>query len=355
MAKGISAAVGKGKKNNSDDVKRVQELLNQFSQAAKIRKLKVDGDYGPKTAAGIAAFQFNVCKFKPDFVISPGKTTIKKLMAGPAKLKSEAKAVDKAKAEAKKKAVQDAVKAAQSAAKSQKVEQSSWGGMFDKIETYADELYDDLMGIFESKSEATPKDAKKIAEKVIKEAQKKAADEAKSAAKEQEKKSGKKDKAKGDVTGKTNGVDARILNIFNEVSAFYGKKILVVSGLRSKEGQAKAMFSGWNGHLKHGNVYIYLAKKKKLREELDDFRQADDRNGFVDCMMKKADWNKVSMHLTGRAADVSLSTDKKVIAALATCLKHLRETNSGKVKCHHFDLRKCEWPIKETTKAKWKL
>ena len=65
----IAAAVGKGGKNNLDDVKAVQEALNQRGGA----KLNPDGKFGPKTLKAIEEFQRKLGQFKPDGVIQPGR------------------------------------------------------------------------------------------------------------------------------------------------------------------------------------------------------------------------------------------------------------------------------------------
>ena len=263
MAKSIKAPVGKGKKNNSDDVELVQDLLNAFTKLAGTKKLKTDGAIGPKTLEAIGKFQKNVCGFKPDFVISPGKTTIKTLAAGPKK--------------------------AEAAAKKEEAAATGGGG------------------------------------------------------------------GTGKVTGKTQGVSKKLISVMEEVSAHYGKPIHVVSGLRSRPHQAACMYNGWKSHLKRGKVYTYLKKNDKFRVELDQLVIEGNKKKFVETMLKKADWGKVSKHLTGQAADVTLKTDPKIIAALATCLKYLPEGNSEGIKCHHFDTRKCLYPIKDTIKAKWKM
>ncbi|MFN4171917.1 MAG: hypothetical protein ACK4GW_09205 [Pseudorhodobacter sp.] len=159
----------------------------------------------------------------------------------------------------------------------------------------------------------------------------------------------------GNVTGKTDGVNKTIINILKDVSSFYdGTTIRVTSGLRSKEGQANAMFKGWTGHLKRGTIYVYLRSNTALREELDALVEKGDQKGFVDLMMDKADWNQVSRHLTGDAADISTSTDPKIIAALATVMHYLEERNSEGIACHHFDTRKLVHPISDSIKEGWK-
>jgi peptidoglycan hydrolase-like protein with peptidoglycan-binding domain len=70
--------VGKGGKNDSDDVKLIQTLLNKRTGS----KLKVDGDCGPATRKAINDFQQRVFNGYCDGLISPGKDTFKWLTNG---------------------------------------------------------------------------------------------------------------------------------------------------------------------------------------------------------------------------------------------------------------------------------
>src|SRR5215470_3460117 len=67
----ISKSVGKGGKNNSEDVKIVQAALNGKIGAS----LAVDGDCGKKTIAAIKVFQKSMGMSKPDGRVDPGKDT----------------------------------------------------------------------------------------------------------------------------------------------------------------------------------------------------------------------------------------------------------------------------------------
>jgi peptidoglycan hydrolase-like protein with peptidoglycan-binding domain len=71
----ISASVGQGGKNKSEDVQAVQGALNKKNKAG----LNVDGKCGPKTIAAIKAFQQAMGKFKPDGLIEPGRATARAL------------------------------------------------------------------------------------------------------------------------------------------------------------------------------------------------------------------------------------------------------------------------------------
>ena len=73
MAKKISGSVGKGGKNNSEDTRIVQELLNAFSKKCGFKKLDTDGLVGPKTISAIATFQRKaVGMSRADSQVDPG-------------------------------------------------------------------------------------------------------------------------------------------------------------------------------------------------------------------------------------------------------------------------------------------
>lgn len=92
MASQLGASVGRKGKNQPDDVKNVQNLLNGFAGKVKFSKLKVDGANSGALEKAIGVFQAEVCGFRPDHRIDPGKGTIKKLTAGPSKAEAERKA-----------------------------------------------------------------------------------------------------------------------------------------------------------------------------------------------------------------------------------------------------------------------
>lgn len=352
MVTKLSSSVGKKGKNLASDVTEVQKLLNSFASKAGFAKLKVDGQATPPLEKAIGLFQKNICAFRPDHRIDPGKTTIKKLNAGPSKVdaerKKDEKLAEKIKVEERTKAVQAARDAAMKTAKSKSLHQNAWGSLLDDIEEQAAALFDSYFSASEKKGEDPKIAAKTSAEKAKKEARKKAETTVIKVIDT----GGVLHPAR--LTGKTTGVKQPILNVLNEVSSYYGQTIHVTSGLRDKKGQASAMYNNWNSHLKAGKVYSYLRKKEALRLELDGFVTAKDKAGFIDCMFKKAEWKYVSRHLSGQAADISLKTDKKIIHALSTCLHYLEEGNSEGIKCHHFDNRKLVFPVPDSVKAKWK-
>jgi len=78
----ISAAVGEKAANRFEDVRTVQDALNQVptSEGGPDPALKVDGLCWSKTTAAIRKFQKQACGFKwPDGVIAPGKRTHQRL------------------------------------------------------------------------------------------------------------------------------------------------------------------------------------------------------------------------------------------------------------------------------------
>ena len=73
----IASAVGPQRPNRKSDVTTVQQLLNR---AGGNGALKVDGLFGPRTAAAITQYQRKVLRFsRPDGVVDPGGPTLTRL------------------------------------------------------------------------------------------------------------------------------------------------------------------------------------------------------------------------------------------------------------------------------------
>ena len=96
MAATIKASVGRKGKNQPEDVKTIQNLLNGFASKFGLPKLKVSGTSDAKLEQAIGKFQAEVCEIKADHRVDPGRNTFKKLIAGPAKAEAERKAKEKA-------------------------------------------------------------------------------------------------------------------------------------------------------------------------------------------------------------------------------------------------------------------
>lgn len=79
----LKVSVGPGKPNLKADVLLVQKLLNAAGSALQTEPLKLDGIFGPKTAADILAYQALVLGMRrPNGVVDPGERTIRSLMRG---------------------------------------------------------------------------------------------------------------------------------------------------------------------------------------------------------------------------------------------------------------------------------
>jgi hypothetical protein len=75
----IKESVGKGGKNQPQDVKVVKQLLNKFGQLCGYPKLNETNEFaGTSTQAAIEAFQ-KALKLKPNKLVEPGDDTFKKL------------------------------------------------------------------------------------------------------------------------------------------------------------------------------------------------------------------------------------------------------------------------------------
>ncbi len=78
----LKVSVGPGKPNLKADVLLVK-LLNCAGSALQTEPLKLDGIFGPKTAADILAYQALVLGMRrPNGVVDPGERTIRSLMRG---------------------------------------------------------------------------------------------------------------------------------------------------------------------------------------------------------------------------------------------------------------------------------
>lgn len=74
----ISHSVGEGAFNQSDDVRRVQSLLNEFRLEHGQKSIAEDGKVGPETIGAILDFQKGFMG-TPDGRVDPDGSSIKKL------------------------------------------------------------------------------------------------------------------------------------------------------------------------------------------------------------------------------------------------------------------------------------
>jgi Putative peptidoglycan binding domain len=77
----IASSVGKGGKNESEDVEAVQTLLNRHAQAGGYSKVKPASEYDKDTLKAILAFQKAIGLKNPDGKVDPGGKTWKALEA----------------------------------------------------------------------------------------------------------------------------------------------------------------------------------------------------------------------------------------------------------------------------------
>ncbi|KHA53788.1 hypothetical protein [Sulfitobacter geojensis] len=174
MASKLAGSVGRKGKNAPDDVKTVQTLLNGFASKLKTAKLKPDGAPSPKLEQLIGTFQSEICGFKPDFRIDPGKGTIKKLMGGPAKAESEHKAaVKKVKKDLlsdRDKVMAKLIKEAEAIAKAKGMPQTAARVLYNGVEQSVMGAWDSAVDAVEDVTKTGKSEITKIADQVSKQA-----------------------------------------------------------------------------------------------------------------------------------------------------------------------------------------
>ena len=215
------------------------------------------------------------------------------------------------------------------------------------IEGFVSGLFSTYFAASQKKGEDPEKAAQKIAKIIGKQAYKKFAPPAPEVEEAPE-----PERVPGQVTGKTAGIDRKIMNVLNEISSHYGEPIHILSGTRSKPAQAQAMYTNWQSHLRSGKDNAFLSKNDKLRQQLDGLKQDKNKSGFIDLLNKKADWDALSKHMNGHEVDLAANTNPNIIAALATCLNHRSGRNSEGARVHHFDNSRLVWPIIDSLRAR---
>lgn len=112
------------------------------------------------------------------------------------------------------------------------------------------------------------------------------------------------------------GVGQDILDYVEAVAEFFGDTIVVTSGYRDSERQARAMFDNWTRRLRRGQIYRSSALSPADRETLDQYyriaretpsatsaEKAAARQSFLDLASSTQ-----SLHGSGRAIDIDQSS-----------------------------------------------
>jgi hypothetical protein len=172
-------------------------------------------------------------------------------------------------------------------------------------------------------------------------------------------------KKAGKVVGKISGVQKKIIDFAEAVAEFYGKDIRVVSGKRSADDQASAMWRNWTKTLKRGKIYKYLSANPKLLTQLDKWyadanedksktsaEKEESKQKFLKAIV--AIGNKISLHLVGEAIDVDPACMTSAMRkAMCTGLRELPEGKDGKA-CFHYDTSEGTVPtVNDALKKKW--
>lgn len=189
---------------------------------------------------------------------------------------------------------------------------------------------------------------------------KKAEAEAKKAEKEEKKKqaeeNGAQPKGKPQIKGDTGGLNKRLLKVLEEVSAHYGKPIVVESGRQARSSSdGNQLWMDWASKLKRGKRDAKLKNDERLRRQLDDLYNDLKKDDFLKLVNQSsgggAKGKGEDAHVAGRAIDIKKNTDSKVVAALSSLLR--REDEGGVI---HFDDTGKSLPttITEEMKKKWK-
>jgi len=172
MASKITASVGRKGKNQPEDVKTVQTLLNAFAGKLGFAKLKPDGTVTPKLEQAIGALQKEICGMKPDFRVDPGKATFKKLADGPAKAesehKSEIKKVKKDLLADRDKLLSKVMKEAEAQAKAKGMPQEAARAIYKGVEESVIAAWDTAVDTVDDVTKLGSGDVTKLADQVFK-------------------------------------------------------------------------------------------------------------------------------------------------------------------------------------------
>ncbi len=180
-------------------------------------------------------------------------------------------------------------------------------------------------------------EAKKKEKAESKEAEKKGAEKKGTKSSDDADSAGTKGGGKPQVKGEIRGLDKKLLAILEEVSAHYGKPIVVEAGKQESAPQGTELWDAWVNKLKRGTRDPKLKRDEKTRQQLDVLYEEHKDKEFFALANKALGGSKKGggsddAHAKGRAVDIRKSTDSKVVAALESIL---RRENEGNV--IHFD------------------
>ena len=252
------------------------------------------------------------------------------------------------KSDARAKIEEAAMAAADVAASAAFVVEDAQPDLRKSVAAFATDLFDKLLTGAERKGEAPEKAAVKISKIVLGRVEREAVAQAAKAPQNPP----PAPEAQANITGKTAGVNRKLIAVLRAVSAHYDEPIRILSGKREPKPVATAIFMSWNGHLRQGKALPFFRRNEKLRLRLDKLKQDKDRGGF-EATLLKAETDGLSPHMTGDAVDLALDSSENVIAALETCLNYKAEKNTEGKRVHHFDLDRLVWPIADSVKARW--
>jgi len=138
----------------------------------------------------------------------------------------------------------------------------------------------------------------------------------------------------GTVSGKTTGVDAKLLAVLEKVAKKHKIGIYVTSGKRTADQQASAMWNNWV-KLKRGDVYKASVLSAETKKKLDGHFNQAKKKEFLNLVKDK--FGCKSRHCTGKAVDIRKSgiTD----AAYKDILKELKEVDEKRKDIYHFELK----------------
>jgi len=174
MASRLTASVGRGGKNQPDDVKTVQDLINAFTGKLGFSKFKPDGKTSSNLEKAIGKFQEEYCKTRADYRVDPGRATFNALVAGlsraEADRKAEAQKIVKMIEEQQKKVLALVRQQAEQEAKAKGFDTAGLKALFSQAEKYATDQWAATFGKDPKSAPSDPQQIVKNGERLAREA-----------------------------------------------------------------------------------------------------------------------------------------------------------------------------------------